>query len=137
MDEQTGSIISLVMSWILPTLIAISGGYAWLRTIRNRDAEAEKLEVETDGLASDQWKALYKEMSLRCEKSEARISIMEQEIKEEMARLTLQLEAANDYVEYLIIGINTLIDQLINTGVEPEFRPTKQFRGGDTPIGED
>ena len=142
--------IGNIISWVLPTITAIGMGIGWLRTIRNREAEAAKVEAETDSIASKEWRNLYEKMLERCDNADERISLLSdsstiqaREItfhaarierhREDIGKLQAKLAEANDYIDYLFEGVNVLIEQIIAMGVTPKFIPKSEFRGGKKP----
>ena len=123
-----------------------------------------KTSAETNALTSDEWRKLYDEMKARLKANEDKLNgdlfnlrqqlaiqetdiqrcnakIVDQnalieQLKQLITDLQGQLDLANDYVGYLLDGVNLLIEQLMDNGVKPGFIPTKKFRGGEVPFAQ-
>ena len=77
------------------------------------DAETGKTRAEINAMSSSEWRALYKEMSLRLDKVEH------------------ELDIAKDYIQYLWVGTTENIRFMEEQGQDPPFRPRRNFRGSD------
>ena len=111
-------------------------------------AETGKIRAETNTLSSTEWRGLYGEAKISIDKVEERVLVLEQELdtarvkiatlglelieaKAELRRLRLQLELANDRIQYLWLGTLDNIKHMKAHGITPPFEPVLNFRGDD------
>ena len=116
MGEQSVALYIAIIS----ALSALAMGILNIFSIRR------KTSAETNAITSDEWYKLYQEMKSRCEIFDGRLTGVEAEnrkLKNKQAQMERQLILAEDSVEYLLGGINILVGQLKDRGIEPDWKP--------------
>ena len=123
------AVLSIVASALTAIVISVIGVLA----------SRKKDDAQANALTSTEWKKLYDEMCRRIEKLEKKIDEQAELLAQQSRRISRQdseimkqgheLDIAKDYIQYLWLGIVSLTNQLQDEGMEPVFKPQRNFRG--------
>ena len=156
--------MAIQMTDVWVTIVAAFLGGGAISAIVGAISTRRKMSAEANALTSEEGRKLYDEMKARLKANEGKLNgdlfnlrqqlaiqetdiqrcnakIIDQnalieQLKQLITDLQAQLDLANDYVGYLLDGVNLLIEQLMDNGVKPGFIPTKKFRGGEVPFAQ-
>ncbi|RKZ06712.1 hypothetical protein DRQ25_13315 [Candidatus Fermentibacteria bacterium] len=132
MDKEIWVVVAAGM---IPGVISLTSQVAGIFAARKEtSASAEKDDADAAAILSGAALKLYEAVqddltALKVETRQLRTENID--FRSAIAGLKHELEIANSAVEYLLMGIGVLTNQMADLDIEPEFRPRKNFRGGD------